>query len=153
MRKASLVSFTFAIVALVAFGVVALAPGGTRRSAAATQVSYEPFCYTHGGAPGSLGAGWAGGWSPNGTLVNSQGLENSPAGFAFQSTACVPSSPNNSLGPTPGSAATRPLAAPVGPSTGATGGDLTGTDSIEGARYSRDAGDARKFGRRDADHR
>lgn len=80
-------------------------------SAASAQiVATESFPYAAGGAPGNalgLGPGWAGAWTANGTLVTAPGLSY-PGVSSF----------GNAIGGTPGSAATRLLATPVGGSGG-----------------------------------
>jgi hypothetical protein len=113
VRKSLLVGFTLVTAASIAFGGASAAAGALLRSAVATPVAYEPFCYSAGVSPGTLGSGWLAGWTGNGALVDGTGLTYSGGGF--QSTACIPSSPNSSLGPTPGSAATRTLLSPVAP--------------------------------------
>ena len=73
----------------------------------AAQPASESFDYPAGSPPGNGGSGWAGPWTASGALVVSPGL-----------TYTGLSVSGNALGKTPGSAATRLLAAPIAGAAG-----------------------------------
>jgi len=113
MRKATFARFTLAAAASITFGLSSLA------WANAATIAKEAFCYPASNPPVNGGTGWAGGWTASGAVVHNGGLQPYPGG-GYPTISCPSTLPNNSLGSTPGSAASRALGSAVtpGPSSG-----------------------------------